>query len=465
MQQNNAFHLVRWITDNREQGRIVWLFNIGAEKYWNPVQAGIIDRSEDRIVNRIEDMNLLLCRKQDVLIMRAYPDADFLTQLQQWGMEIPNIEVPAGAAQDPYTPIAELVLQDSVLLDKLAGYAASETDTYFVPYAVTRIEEEIADKCGLTIPHANAAVCAEINDKVANRLLAEQLNLPVCKGKVCRSVEEIQQAYDELVHQPPHFDKVIIKDPFGASGKGLYIVEDETRLKPLLARLGRTARNRPDIQWLVEGWYKKEADINFQVYISPDGEADVFSIKNQVLRDTVYIGSQMPPDFEHSTIEVLQSYGKQIGTKLYEQGYSGVAGIDSIITDENVLVPIIEINGRFTLSTYISFIAERMGIAKMLTRYFRLQTEQPISYRTMCDALSKNNLLYNDASKSGVLLYTSGTLPHVRDETSGRCVGRLFALIAAPTWEEANHLQQRLEQFVDELPNQSYARADMQTLG
>ncbi|GIQ67222.1 ATP-grasp domain-containing protein [Xylanibacillus composti] len=457
MEKAQSFHLIRWIAENRDQGRIVWLFNIGAEKYWNPVQAGIIDRNEDRIVNRVEDMNLLLCRKQDVLIMRAYPDEDFLTQLQQWGMDIPHIEVPAGAAEDPYTPIAELVLQDNLLLDRLAAYAASAADTYFVPYAVTRIEEEIADRCGLIIPHARAKICAGINDKIANRLLAEELNLPVCKGKVCRSTDEIQLAFDELEQNPPYFEKVIIKDPFGASGKGLYIVDDAARLKPLLARLGRIARSRPDTQWLVEGWYKKKADINYQVYISPNGETEVFSIKKQVLRDTVYIGSQMPPDFEDSVTASIHEYGRQIGNKLYEQGYCGVAGIDSIITDEDVLVPIIEINGRFTLSTYISFIAARMGIAKMLTRYFRLQTEEPFGFLSLCEALRKENLLYDEGSKKGIIVYTSGTLPHAREESTGRCAGRLFALIAAPTWDEAERLQQQLEQFVERLTDKTLA--------
>lgn len=51
--------------------------------------------------------------------------------------------------------------------------------------------------------------------------------------------------------------------------------------------------------------------------------------------------------------------GEIIGARLFELGYRGGVGIDAMILENNELIPIIEINGRFTLSTYVSFVQEK----------------------------------------------------------------------------------------------------------
>ena len=443
-----SFNLIRSLTEQRDQEVIIWLFNIGAEKYWNAVAAGVTDRTENRIVNRVEEMNVLLCREQDVMIIRELPDEQLLEQLSDWGFSIPQFRVPAGVETDPDTPIAELVLQDEELCAELAHLAAQRHNTVFVPYAVTEIEEKIAARCGLVIPHASSDICAAINDKIANRLLALQLGLPVCAGEICSSIAEIEEVYTRLTSTPPYFTKVIIKDPFGASGKGLYIIEDKTRLQALLNRLNRAARNRPESRWLVEGWYSKKADLNYQVYVAPNGEIDVFSIKQQVLRDTVYIGSVMPPELDDATLTQIQAYGTTIGKRLFELGYSGVAGIDAIITDNDELMPIIEINGRFTLSTYISFVDRILGKAIRFSRYFRIQSDHKLSYRELVMKLKEADLAYDHGSGRGVLLYTAGSLPLRQDEATGRYTGRMFVLLCGSSREEVEALNNRLEQFV-----------------
>ena len=66
-------HLIKLLTEERERGIIVWMLNIGAEKYWHTVNAGVTDQNENRIVGRTEEMNILLCREQDVLILVNIP--------------------------------------------------------------------------------------------------------------------------------------------------------------------------------------------------------------------------------------------------------------------------------------------------------------------------------------------------------------------------------------------------------
>lgn len=434
---------------DRQKGTIVWIFNIGAEKYWNPPQRGIVDSHEDRIVNRVEEMNLLICRKQDIVILHEMPEASFLNKLEEWGFDIPTIWVPDH--KDFSTPISELIVRDEQLLHNLSALTASHEDVYLVPYAVTHLEEEIAQLCSLKIPFAPATKARMVNDKVFNRSLAKQLGLEVCQGEICTSVEEIKQQYEYLTEQVSSFDKVIIKEPNGASGKGLYIVDSESRLTALLARISRFSRNEKDSKWIVEGWYKKKADINFQLYISPSGDVQLFSIKSQVLRDTVYIGSRIPADLDEALIEQYEELGTLIGKELYKLGYYGIAGIDSIITSAGDVIPIIEINGRFTLSTYLSFLSQRFPKQVMYSRYFKVSTDALLDFDRLYDLLDQEQLMYNDEKKVGVMIYTSGTLPIQYHEASRTYTGRIFTLMIAEDWNQMNTLDNRLEEFMNRL--------------
>jgi hypothetical protein len=454
---STTFRLVNLLTTAREEAVIIWLFNIGAEKYWNPVSAGIMDRSEDILVNRMEEMNLLLCREQDVIILREEPDPAYLKQLREAGFSIPTILIPETV--DPYTPIAELVMKDEGLKHRLRLLGELSEEVYFVPYAVTRIEEQLAADCGLHIPLSASSVHARVNDKIFNREIAEALGLPVCDGRVCRSIGEIQHEYARLTRDEG-FSQVIIKEPHGASGKGLYLVEREEQLAPICARLSRALRKNPDSRWLVEGWYRKKADINYQLSISADGVVDVFSIKEQVLRDTVYIGSRMPAPLGAETIAAFQRYGEQIGRYLYETvGYIGVVGIDSIVTEHDVIIPIIEINGRFTLSTYISFVQHVLVNKPMFARYFKLISNSPYSYEELCTMLREEGLLYSPETEEGVLVYTAGTLPLPgrADEASaaGHYNGRLFSLMIGSDWGRVEMINARLEAWVSTISDRS----------
>ncbi|MGI6668575.1 MAG: ATP-grasp domain-containing protein [Acetivibrionales bacterium] len=437
-------NLLNLITRQRERGIIVWLCNIGAEKYWNTVNTGVSDRFEDAIVNRIEEMNILICRKQDILILREKPDEAYLDKLESIGFDIPDILVPENP--DRETPIAELVLKDEKLLKQLREIAESNEEVYFAPYAVTRIEEEIAAKCNIRIIGSPSQVNARINDKVFNRRIAEELGFPVCEGRVCNSADEIRQEFHRLTKEL-QFQKVIVKEPFGASGKGLYVLEDEARLEPALRVIERIAWKNAGAKWLVEGWYEKKADINYQVYIAGDGSARVFSIKQQMLRGTVYIGSKIPPGLKEEEIKAIEKYGEQIGRYLYNLGYTGVAGIDAIITADNVIIPIIEINGRFTLSTYISFLDRVMEGRKIMTRYFRVSTKSVLSYRRLLEMMAEKGIDFDPERKEGVAVYTAGTFTGAFKNGNGCYSGRIFALAVSREEEKTNEYINTLEKL------------------
>jgi D-alanine-D-alanine ligase-like ATP-grasp enzyme len=443
---NKEFNLIQYLTTQRNKGVIIWLCNIGAEKYWNNINTGIVDRSEDVIVNRIEEMNLLICREQDVIILRKSPDIEYLELLKKMGYSIPRILTPKNV--DLLTPISELVQNDTELIEELKKIASQREDVFFLPYAVTYIEEKIAEMAGLKILGAPSKIGAKVNDKIFNREISEELGFTVCQGKVCCSIDEIREEYENLTTNQPYFKKVIIKEPNGASGKGLYVISDKEKLESNLRAIARFARKRGDAKWLVEGWYDKKADLNYQIYVSPNGIVDVFSIKQQLLNDTVYIGSKIPPNLDEEILNSYKQYGEKIGRYLFGIGYTGVAGIDSIITTDDVIIPIIEINGRFTLSTYISFLNNQLEDAKILSRYFRLISDKPVSYEDLIKEIDNNGILLEPDGREGAFVYTSGTLPTVLPEGQDKYIGRVFAFISSDSWDRIEEYSLKLDDII-----------------
>lgn len=426
------FNLLKCLKDARHEETIVWLCNIGAEKFWNKMSKGFVDPYEEGIVNRMEEVNLLVCREQDIMILREYPDKDYLEILKSFGFSIPTILVPENS--DELTSISELVLRDKNLQDKIRDISESKEKAYFMPFAVTYLEEQIAKNCSLEIVGSSASINALVNDKINNRCLAEKLGFRVCEGKACSSIDEVREEYRRLKEEPCCFDKVIIKEPHGASGKCSYIIENEKKLEPVLKMIDKLSRYKSQRSWVVEGWYDKKTDVNYQLYISDDGDVDVFSISQQVLRGVVYEGSQYPANLGNTVINEYINYGKKLGKSLHEMGYKGIAGIDSIITDEGI-IPVVEINGRLVVSTYTSILAQTIGEVKTKVKYFNVVSSNSLNYKYLCEILSEEGLLYDKSKKEGIILCTSGTLPQKKFYDSSKYIGRIIAFIVSDSWD------------------------------
>lgn len=439
----NRFDLIEYLTEKREHGKIIWLFNIGTEKYWNNENFSLKDINENQIVNHMEEMNLLLTRKQDVLLLRTKPDKFYLKQIEKAGFDIPKIVCPKYSDNDD-RPIAELVLEDDELLEFLKKYNECNEEVYFVPYGVSKLEESIANKCGLKLIGASSELNKKINNKVFSRELSEKLGMKVTQGAVCHTLDEIKEKYTEL--KVKH-DKIIIKQPSGASGKGLYIVDSERKLKSILMVLQRFIRINNESEWIVEGWYEKKVDINYQIYVNEKGRVITFSIKEQLVDETVYVGSVMPPRISDEIRNKYLMYGDRIGKALYEQGFTGVLGVDSIITTDDEVIPIIEINARFTLSTYISMLPVKFPNRIMYSFYEKLKLADGVNYEKVVDSLQKKQLLFNIDTAKGVLCYVSET---IKDRTDSHN-GRFFAIIVGNSMDENEKIRNIVNDIINNI--------------
>lgn len=437
------FNLINFLVKNREKGNIVWIFNIGAERYWNNEDFTIKDVNENQIVNHIEEMNLLLTRKQDLFILRDKPNEKYLIQMQQWKFEIPKIICPKHSEDDD-RGISELVLEDKELLSLIKKYVQEHEVVYLVPYAVTKLEEQISKVCNLKLLFSSSEIYKKINSKVYSRGLAEKLGFKVTDGIVCNSIKEVENNAKLMLTK---YEKIIIKEPCSSSGKGLFVIKDNEKLKTVLLILKKFSKQNIKPEWIVEQWCEKKKDINYQIYIDSDGNINVFSIKEQIVDGTIYIGSVMPPRISDKVKQEYINYGNIVGRELYKNGFRGVVGVDSIIIDSESIIPIIEINARFTLSTYISFLTHKFPNCIMRSFYKKIRLKDGANYATIVNMLISNNLLFDDFNKKGVLCYVSETLNPKKDN----CNGRFFAIIIGQNEDEIVRIHKKVVNILNEV--------------
>lgn len=430
-----TFNLIKHTKELNHDYRVIWVFNIGVEKYWNPI-GGVVDKKEDIVVNHSEEMMLLLAKSQDIVILRRKPSEEYLRNLKEKGASEPLILCPKN--EDEEKGISELILADEDLLNKIRDIA-SKDHVVFLPYGISYLEEEIAAKCNIPLVGGSERLCKEINDKIYARQIAQELGFLTSNGYVCKTQDEITKAYYELSQQ---YKKIIIKMPCNASGKGMWIVEDESRFKTIQRIISRYSRDSKEQMWLVEGWLEKEMDFNCQLFVSKLGDVEVFSIKEQVTTDTVYVGSVFPPRMTEEQKKMIYECGMKIGKYLYEHSYSGVFGVDGLIMKNGSVVPIIEINGRFTLSSYVLFFERLFPQIQFYSFYKRFSAKQSFSYEDIVSSLKENNLFMNEHGK-GIFLYTAATL----DVEKIGNICRSFCIIGGDNMNEIDELYERFEEI------------------
>ena len=414
-----------------------WLFNIGIEKEWSSQRFQMIDREEELVVQHMEEIMLLLADEKDILLMRHMPDERFMEKMLRLGFQKPQILCPKES--DDSKSITELVLEDEILLAKLRAIA-QEQSVYLVPYGVTEKEQRLGNLCGMMLQGSPGVVSRRANSKLYARQLATNLGLPCPEGVVCECIEDIPKAWERL---KKNFSKVIIKRMYGASGQGLYLLDNIQKLHRVLHLLKRSDGNTG--KWIVEGWYEDKTDWNAQLYIQEDGKVQIFSIKKQLLKDTVYHGSLFPMDSMDETMVQYKRQLEEVGQALYADGVRGVVGIDSIFTKEE-LFPVIEINVRFTLSTYLSMLPQMFEERYFQSMYYRVPRKEELEYTKLEEKLKQKKLLFEIGKKRGIFFYNHGCMAK---ENIGK-TGRLFLVIVAEKWGEIKHMQQQLEQILEE---------------
>jgi hypothetical protein len=421
---------------------LVLLGNFEVENRWAVDEPGLptVQFAGSRaIVNRMDEFGLLLGGEGDYVVLKAPPDEDYLEYLSSLGIGLPA--VLSVRDQDPRHVVTEDVLADPDLpatLTRLAGAGGR-----LWPHGVSDLEERLAEQCGLPLASAPAAVCKTVNSKIYSRLAAAAAGLRVPAGGVCRDLDELAVECERARAWLARGRTVVLKDAYGVSGKGILVASEQRQLDQVQAMCTRRSARRGNrrVSIVVEEWLPKRTDLNYQFTIDRAGSVRFDFVKEALTANGVHLGHRMPALLNCGQRDELADSVTALGTRLAADGYYGIVGVDALITADDVLYPVIEINARNNMSTYQERLRHVFCTSDqtVLAKYYPVRLNQPVPFSEVRDCLGE--LLMTPGSGSGLLVNNFATLnaadPGGADPGGPSFEGRLYGIVIAGSAGEA----------------------------
>lgn len=428
-----------------QDGALLWLGNFEAERHWDHPGAihlpSVTQPSDSAIVNRLEEMTLLLAGAPDFVILREQPDPDFLAYLAELGFVLPS--VISIDADDRTLPVSELILKTDSFTARLRELAQSHPGLCLLPFGKTRLEESIGERSGIPVAGATVQILETVNSKIYSRQISAELGLRTIPGAACATFEELERAAIEMSSYFPN--RLILKEAMGVSGKGLLVIETKDRLNRALAMLGRKAKPGIPCRFVLEKWIEKLTDINYQILVTPDGGVRLLCIKEAVTRNGIHMGHYSPPLLTPHQREDYQVAAEALGKRLFQSGFVGIAGIDSIIDQQGNVYPALEINARFNMSTY-QLALDQMVPSRSTTvvKHYPLLTGERVAFSRLRAALEP--LLFGIGGRAeGVGIMCFGSVNCNPPGASSSAKGRLYVFLATTDRDDINELDAQVQ--------------------
>ncbi|MFH8408907.1 ATP-grasp domain-containing protein [Streptomyces sp. NPDC018019] len=422
-----------------EQVPFVFLGNFEVEEQWAVGEPGLPRMGftgGGAVVNSMDEFAMLLAGAGDHVVLKARPDAGYLAYLRGLGLALPTVHVVAES--DPARTVSQDALADPALQ---AALAQAGDGPMLYAHGVSGVEEELAERTGLPLAHPTAAVCKAVNSKIYSRRVADELGIRQARGWACDTVVELTRAVDEARHLLAEGRKLVLKDAYGVSGKGIMVIESERRLdrvhRMVLARAETAGSDRAGL--VLEEWVTKQTDLNYQVTVGRDGSVRFDFVKEAITENGTHKGHRMPARLTAAQLDAITDAGLRIGARLAADGYFGVAGMDALLLPDGSVFPVIEINARNNMSTYQVRLQEAfVGTGRIaLARHYPLRLAAPLPFEELHRTLG--GLLLERPDGAGLLVNNYATVNAAVStlaEPGATADGRLYGLVVGDTAEQ-----------------------------
>ncbi|MFE7869380.1 hypothetical protein ACFUYE_03420 [Micromonospora humida] len=411
-------------------GRLVLVCNFEAEHRWARQHVGLPNAdfsAGTNLVRRMEELGVLLAGVNDLLICKYPLDPAYRAYLDRIGLPVPEIAVPENVSADRST--TEDVLDSPALLARLAALGAA--GARLLPMATTDLEEKLAVSCGLPLAVPDAAVFERVNGKIYGRRLTAAAGLRAVPGDECETCDELASVLDRYRAALAAGRRIVVKDAYGVSGKGLLVLDTPGKADRLLRMVRRRAERTADdrLHVVVEEWLPKRYDLNYQVTVARDGSVRLDFVKRALTDGGVHQGHIMPAGLTDAQYAEIDHAAQLVGVRLRDDGYVGVVGVDAIVDPDGVVYPVLEINARLNMSTYQGSLTERcQGPGQVaLARQYPLSLTAPVSFAEIDRSLTA---LVGSSGPDRIVITCFGTVNADADRPPP-FNGRLYALLVA----------------------------------
>lgn len=393
----------------------------GAEAFWaDPDLARLpslpAPLPDDSVVG-MDELLLALCGPGDALVTLRPFDPALAAYLKETGIEADLLS--CGPAAEP--PVCRALAAD----EDLGWFREAARGAALSPWAVTPLTTALRESIGPDAPLPDAEVVRRVNSKVWSARLRERLGLPH-PGIVVESAEGLEAAAARLG------GAVVVKEEHGVAGSGSVAVASPERLRRLAASLHAQEERGRRVLLVVESLFERAFDGSAQLTVAADGTVTLDAIQGLHNRGFAY-GASAPP--EPALLAALARAGyedvvRAACRELHAEGYFGPVCVDSLVTTEGEVIPIVEINARHSMGRLNSRLDARFrewGRRSWLTGV-RVVASEPAGGPRLLAALDECGLLWR--RQGGVVPLGFRSLPHGGSSGDGTSrSGRLWTAV------------------------------------
>ena len=418
------------------QIHMIYAAKFDSERYWQPENVvmlpAIHNRNLENIVCAMDELMFALCQGEEDVVLTGIPmNATHLKYLQELGFHFTNRCFEQQAEEKTCEYHAE-----NQEIQGLFHDACLET------YAVLPEYISFAKNNGITYQCPEINVVKKVNSKIYSTELAKKLGFSEYARIVTRE-EEFASVGKRLLEIQGGF---IVKEEYGVSGKGNLKITEERTFQTICKNISAQCRKGKEVRFVLEPAFQVKKDFSVQYYIEPQtGKAERISVQQIINQERAYHGSVTADKEllkyleEQRYFEVMQ----RVMESLYKDGYSGDVCVDSMIVEPDVLVPIVEINARKSMSLIKKSLEEsleQMGYAneEVCTFYVDTIVSCELTMEDVLERMNSAGILFTKELKKGVIPLTSNTLfVNTRNKTGKNQKGRMYFLLSGTKEEVA----------------------------
>jgi hypothetical protein len=270
------------------------------------------------------------------------------------------------------------------------------------PYAVIPVTADALRALGIGEPCPTPEAAASANSKLWSNDFCARRGLPGAAAVVRDSgaLEAAAAALD---------GPLVLKSAHGVAGRGSLLVQDHRVLRGIGSRLDKTGDTL-----LVQQLYGRAVDFSAHLDVEADGSATLVGLRGMTCRGLAFARSDTLAEPVAERLRADCDYARvlrELGAELAEAGYFGPASVDGMITEDGVLVPVLEVNARLSMGRVGLALERRAPAGRVSLGSFSAPVAEPYDVLdARLDAAVRASGLAWEGSGSGVVLLTGATM-------------------------------------------------------
>lgn len=444
------------------RSRNVWLGTFNSEYFWREKELAdlpsITDGEANRIVGAMDELLFPLCNKEDVLLTRHTFNEALKNYLSGIGFSFQPVMTGIMEDSFPYgEPAAKSTCQllcETGKKDYFTALLSKCSDV--VPYSVLPHLQEFCSLYKLPHKFPSIAIVKKVNSKVYSHQLLKELGREN-RGEVIYSAGELRESGSRLLLE----GSFLIKDDFGVSGKGNLLIKSGRMLEKVAAYLEKQEKEGKPVRFLLEPFYEnKKLDFSCQLFIREKGEIEYVSVQHLLNSGFAYKGSKVS-DKRFIDLITEKQYFDVIDSaagRLYKEGYRGPVCIDSMLLQDDSIVPVIEINARYSMGFICSSLTKFAASCNTdgMLSFLSLGCPAGVSFENILERMKARGLLFDSCKGKGIMPLSANTLTVNRTmqgppEEQDLYKGRLYIFVAGSTDEMREEIFSKLKAALGEM--------------